>query len=234
MITSFGQPLAYNQNDVSKQCFNTTPALSSGTGPGGLMPPAKQRTAALRKRLLVGAVDLLADAGASGFTARSLAARAETSAPAVYELFGDKSGVVRAVYFEGFRLLSVELRKVAETEDAVADLRLLAAAYRRFVVGHRELAEVMFSRPFTDFSPGTEELRATSSVREHIVERVHRCRQAGAFVGDETDLAHVFVALVQGLAFAEAAGRLGTSRESVDRRWRAALDALFAGFAPRP
>jgi AcrR family transcriptional regulator len=197
------------------------------------MPPAKQRTAALKERVLVGAVGLLADAGAPGFTARSLAARAHTSAPAVYELFGDKSGVVRAVYFEGFRLLSAELREVAETGDPVADLRVLATTYRRFVVGHRELAEVMFSRPFTDFSPGAEELRATSSVRVYIVERVRLCVQAGAFIGDETDLAHVFVALVQGLAFAEAAGRLGRSRASVDRRWSAALNALFAGFAPR-
>jgi AcrR family transcriptional regulator len=197
------------------------------------MPPAKQRTAALKERLLVGAVDLLADEGAGGFTARSLAARADTSAPAVYELFGDKSGVVRAVYFEGFRLLSAELGEVAETGDPVADLGVLATAYRRFLVGHRELAEVMFSRPFTDFSPGPEELRATSSVRECIIERVRRCVQAGAFTGDETDLAHVFVALVQGLAFAEAAGRLGTSQASVDRRWRAALEALVAGFGAR-
>jgi AcrR family transcriptional regulator len=198
------------------------------------MPPAKQRTAALKERLLVGAVDLLADEGAAGFTARSLAARADTSAPAVYELFGDKSGVVRAVYFEGFRRLSAELRALAETSDPVADLRALAATYRRFVVGHRELADVMFSRPFTDFSPGPEELRATSSVRECIVDGVRRCLQAGAFDGDETDLAHVFVALVQGMAFAEAAGRLGRSRASVERRWRVALNALFAGFAARP
>jgi AcrR family transcriptional regulator len=197
------------------------------------MPPAKQRTAALKERVLVGAVDLLADQGAAGFTARSLAARADTSAPAVYELFGDKSGVVRAVYFEGFRLLAAELRELVETADPLADLRALAGTYRHFVVGRRELAEVMFSRPFTDFSPGPEELRATSSVRECVVERVRRCVQAGAFAGDETDLAHVFVALVQGLAFAEAAGRLGRSRASVDRRWRTALTALFAGFAPR-
>ena len=53
----------------------------------------------------VGRVDLLAEEGAAGLTARSLAARAETSAPALYELFGDKAGVVRELYFEGFRRL---------------------------------------------------------------------------------------------------------------------------------
>jgi AcrR family transcriptional regulator len=195
------------------------------------MPRVKQRTPQLKDRVLAVAVALLAEEGPAGFTARSLAARADTSAPAVYELFGDKSGVVRELYFEGFRMLSASLSTVGETADPVADLRALAAAYRAFVLDHREIAEVMFSRPFTDFSPGPEELAATSSVRLLVVRRVRRCVEAGVFEGDETDLAHVFVALVQGMAFAEAAGRLGTSRASVERRWARALHTLCAGFA---
>jgi AcrR family transcriptional regulator len=195
------------------------------------MPRVKQRTPQLKDRVLAVAVALLAEEGPAGFTARSLAARADTSAPAVYELFGDKSGVVRELYFEGFRMLSTSLSTVGETADPVADLRALAAAYRAFVLDHREIAEVMFSRPFTDFSPGPEELAATSSVRLLVVRRVRRCVEAGVFEGDETDLAHVFVALVQGMAFAEAAGRLGTSRASVERRWARALHTLCAGFA---
>ena len=107
----------------------------------------------------------------------------------------------------------------------MADLWALATAYRRFVRTNRELAEVMFSRPFTDFSPGPDELAATSSVR-CIVGRVRRCIEAGRLRGDETDVAHVFVAMIQGMAFAEAAGRLGTSTESVERRWRLAIGTL--------
>lgn len=197
------------------------------------MPRTKRRTPELRERLLAVAVDLLAEEGAAGLTARSLAARAETSAPALYELFGDKSGVVRALYFEGFRLLSNDLWGLAETSDPVADLWTLAAAYRRFVRVNRELAEVMFSRPFTDFSPGPEELAATSSVRQLIVGRVRRCIEAGRLRGDETDVAHVLVALIQGMAFAEASDRLGTSTESVERRWRLAIGATLNGFGGR-
>jgi hypothetical protein len=92
------------------------------------------------------------------------------------------------------------------------------------------LAEVIFSRPFADFDPRPEELRAGSSVREFIVEHVRRCIDAGVLVGDETDIAHVLLALAQGLAAQETAGWLGTSMASVDRRWalavRAALDGL--------
>ena len=195
-----------------------------------LMPRTKQRTAELRDRVLAVAMDLLAEQGARGVTARALAARAGTSAPALYELFGDKSGVVRELYFEGFRRLGVQLAALPETADPLADLWELATAYRRFVRNNRELAEVMFSRPFTDFSPGPDELAATASVRILIVGRVRRCIEAGRLRGDETDVAHVFVALLQGMAFAEAAERLGTSTESVERRWRLAIGTLLNGF----
>ncbi len=69
------------------------------------MPRTKQRTPELRAHVLAIAVDLLTTQGAAGFTARSIAREAETSTPAVYELFGDKSGLVREVFFEGFRRL---------------------------------------------------------------------------------------------------------------------------------
>jgi hypothetical protein len=52
---------------------------------------------------------------------------------------------------------------------------------------------------------------------------------AGVLQGDPTDLAHVLVALVQGLAAAENAGRLGTSRASVERRWRLGVSSLLDG-----
>src|SRR6185437_14621992 len=95
-------------------------SLSRGSG-GRLMPRTKLRTPALRERVLAEAMDLLAEEGAGGLTARSLAARADTSAPALYELFGDKSGVVRELYFEGFRQLSAALGALPEGEDPVAD-----------------------------------------------------------------------------------------------------------------
>ena len=98
---------------------------------------------------------------------------------------------------------------------------------------NRALADVMFSQPFADFSPGPDELAATSSVRVLIVGRVRRCIDAGCLRGDETDIAHVFVAMIQGMAFAEAAGRLGTSTESVERRWRLAIGTLLNGFGAK-
>ena len=94
------------------------------------------------------------------------------------------------------------------------------------------LAEVMFSRPFADFDPGPQEVRATSAVRKFVVGQVRRGIDAGVLVGDETDIAHVLLALAQGLAAQETAGWLGTSTASVERRWdlaiRSTLDGLSA------
>jgi len=196
------------------------------------VPRPKQRTPELRSRLLSVALELLAREGAAGFTTRSIAREADTSPPAVYELFGDKGGLVREVFFEGFRLLGEELRGVGTSADPLADLLAVLEAYRRFIREHTVLAEVMFSRPFTDFEPGAGEIEASSSVRRLIVARVDRCIDEGLLGGEATDVAHVLVALTQGLAAAEAARRLGTSEESVERRWALAMRAVTDGLHP--
>jgi hypothetical protein len=139
---------------------------------------------------------------------------------------------VREVFFEGFRLLRSRLEDLTDTEDPEADLLRLFGIYRDFMRTNPVLAEVMFSRPFTDFEPGESEAIASGSVRTFIVEHVRRCTERGALKGDETDIAHVLVALAQGLAAAENARRLGTSKTSVDRRWTLAFSAVLAGFAP--
>lgn len=196
------------------------------------MPRPKQRTAELRERVLQAAVTMLEDGGVVGFTARRVAAQSETSTPAVYELFGDKGGLVREVFFEGFRMLRHRLEGLGETDDTRGDLAEGIGAVRSFVRNNPVLAEVMFSRPFADFDPGPEETAAGSSVREFIVRRVRRCVDAGVIVGNETDIAHVLLALTQGLAGQENAGWLGTSKASVDRRWALALGATLDGLRP--
>ncbi len=195
------------------------------------MPRTKQRTPELRARLLDSAVEVLGREGTAGFTTRRVARAADTSPPAVYELFGDRGGLIRAVFFEGFRQLGARLAALEHTDDPRADLVAMTAAYRDFVRRNPELAGVMFSRPFTDFSPAGAEIRKSGSVRERIVAAVRRCTDAGLLAGDEVDIAHAVVALTQGLAGAETARRLGSSKASIDRRWALAIDALLDGFA---
>jgi AcrR family transcriptional regulator len=196
------------------------------------VPRAKQRTQQLRDHVLHVAVSTLAAEGVTGFTTRKVAQQAETSTPAVYELFGDKAGLVREVFFEGFRLLRRHFDECAESGDPRADLAGVIDAFRGFARGNPVLTEVMFSRPFADFDPGPEEHAAGSAVREFIVGRVGRCTDAGILGGEDTDIAHVLVALAQGLAAQESAGWLGTSEASRDRRWDLAIRAVLDGLSP--
>lgn len=193
------------------------------------MPRPKQRTPELRDQVLATAVPLLARVGTAGFTARAIAREAHTSPPAIYELFGHKAGVVREVFFAGFRALAARLEAAGVSADPRGDLIRLIEAYRVFIQENPVLCEVMFSRPFADFDPGPSELEASASVRNLIVDRVQRCVETGIIRGEATDIAHVLVSLIQGLAAAESARRLGTSRASIDRRWALGVDALLAG-----
>jgi AcrR family transcriptional regulator len=195
------------------------------------MPRPKQRTPELRDHVLSVAVGLLAREGVEGFTARSVAREAQTSTPAVYELFGDKGGLIRELFFEGFRRLQHHLETFVESEDPRADVVQLIALYREFIRENPVLSEVMFAHPFTDFEASRSELRAGGSVRKFIVARVRRCIDVGGLQGDESDIALVLITLAQGLAVAENASRLGTTRESVDRRWTLAVNALLDGFS---
>ncbi len=195
------------------------------------MPRPKQRTPELRDHVLSVAVGLLAREGVAGFTARSVAREAQTSTPAVYELFGDKGGLIRELFFEGFRRLHRHLETFAESADPRADVIQLVELYREFIRENPVLSEVMFAHPFTDFEASKSELRAGASVRDFIVERVRRCIDAGLLHGDESDIALVLITLAQGLAVAENASRLGATRESVDRRWGLAVNAVLDGLS---
>jgi AcrR family transcriptional regulator len=196
------------------------------------MPRAKQRTPELRDRVLQVAVAMLASDGVGGLTTRRVAERAATSTPAVYELFGDKAGLVREMFLEGFRLLRRRFDQLKDTDDPRADLVRVVGVLRGFVRESPALAELMFSRPFADFDPGPSGLDAGSDVRTYVVGHVRRCIDAGILAGDETDIAHVLVSLTQGLAATEAAGWLGRSTASVNRRWDLGLRAVLDGLRP--
>src|SRR4029077_16732689 len=116
--------------------------------------------------------------------------------------------------------------------DPRADLVRVVECLRKFIRQNPVLSEVMFSRPFADFDPGAAGLEAGAAVRTFIVGRVRRCIAAGVLAGDETDIAHVLVALTHGLAATEIAGWLGRSKASIERRWALAVRAVLDGFRP--
>ena len=71
-----------------------------------------------------------------------------------------RHGLVREVFFEGFRLLGDRFGKLRDSGDPRADLVRMVGALRVFVRENPVLAQVMFSRPFADFDPGPGDLAA--------------------------------------------------------------------------
>ena len=178
------------------------------------------------------AIATLSEDGIAGLTTRRVAERAGTSVPAVYELFSDKAGLLRAMFFEGFRLLGAQLATVPLTDDPLADLERLVPVFRQFCRDYPRLAQLMFSRPFADQEPGPDETAAGASVREAFTGRIQRCVDAGVLAGDVADIAHVLLALAQGLAVQELGRWLGPSAPSVEQRWQLGVRSVLAGLRP--
>jgi AcrR family transcriptional regulator len=178
------------------------------------------------------AIATLSEEGITRFTTRRVAERAGTSVPAVYELFDDKAGLLRAMVFEAFRLLGAELGRVPLTDDPLADLEQLVPVFRLFCRAYPRLAQLMFSRPFADLEPGPDDVAAGATVREAFTGRIQRCVDAGLLSGDVTDMAHVMLALAQGLAAQELARWLGPSAPAIERRWRLGVRSLVEGLRP--
>ena len=80
--------------------------------------------------------------------------------------------------------------------------------------------------------PGPDGVLAGVTARETVVDAVRRAIDAGVVAGDPVDVAHVLLAMAQGLVAQESAGWLGRSSESVERRWARALDATLDGLRP--
>jgi AcrR family transcriptional regulator len=195
------------------------------------MAPIKVRTPELRQHLLDVAVELLAADGVSAITTRRVASRAETSAPAIFELFGDKAGLIRALFFEGFRRLLVHLDRLPPPNGDVDELVAAVNEFRSFTLENPRLFEVMYTKPFEMFAPGADERALGDACRTVLVDRAQRCVDRGHLSGDPVDIAHGLLALAIGLATQETAGWLGSTRAARDRRWAHAVGALLGGCA---
>ncbi|MDP9869613.1 MULTISPECIES: TetR/AcrR family transcriptional regulator [Streptosporangium] len=188
----------------------------------------------LRRDLLDAAGQLLAEEGPQALSTRRVAQEVGSSTTAVYSLFGDKAGLLQAMFLEGFARLAREFATVPHDGDPEADLMALGHAYRASALANPHLYELMFGRPIADFRPGDAALAQIQGTFETLVHAVARCIDTGRFVpSDPYDVAVHFNALVHGLASLELRGALADG-DQADRHWRIALEAAFRGHRTTP
>ena len=176
---------------------------------------------------------IVAGEGPAALTTRGVADRAQTSSSAVYTLFGDKPGLIRAMFVEGFRRLARRFAEVDRTDRPLDDLAALGEAFRANARANPHLYDLMFGNPFPDVQPEDSEAREAMASFEVLVDAVRRCLDEGLIPAgtDVDDVAMMLFGLVQGMASLELKGWLG-SPEEADRRWALALGAPLKGLSP--
>jgi AcrR family transcriptional regulator len=107
-----------------------------------------------RRTILDAALTVLSRDGEARFTVRNVAHEAGCSTTGLYTWFGGKSGLVDAIFVEGFESFDRELAPAYAADDILAAGR----AYRRWALANRTHYLVMFGRAVPDADPGPDAL----------------------------------------------------------------------------
>jgi len=186
---------------------------------------------ALRTRLLEVASRVVAEGGPAALTVRDVAARAGTSASAVYALFGGREELLRAVGEEAFRRFAAHLTAAPRTDDPEADLLALGLAYRVSALADPHFYRVMFDTAGAgarDRSAGAPTAEPTFTVLADAVVRVlaaHRMPAATAAHAAQS-AALALWGLAHGLVELELGGLLPGTEADRSAHYTAALRAV--------
>jgi AcrR family transcriptional regulator len=195
------------------------------------VPAVKAHTADLATRLVDEAGRILSRDGAAALSLRRLATATGTSTMAVYTLFGDKNGLLAAMYRAGFeRLGAAEVAAVEGVTDPLSALAELGYAYRRAALANPHLYDLMFGRPVAAFEPGPADKAVADATFRPLVEAVQRCLDAGVLIGaDPERMAFYLWAVTHGMVSLELAGQLPGDDAARDAAY---TDALIYSSTP--
>ncbi|MGH3971685.1 MAG: TetR/AcrR family transcriptional regulator [Mycobacterium sp.] len=184
----------------------------------------------VRDDMLSAAVDLLHERGPDALQTRKVARAAGTSTMALYTHFGGMGGLITEVAEAGLRQFDAALA-VPETDDPVADLFVIGAAYRRYAIKRPHMYRLMFGSTSAHGinAPAHNVLTLTVAEIErdypsfaHVVRAVHRCVLAGRIgtgaSGDDAAVVAIaaqFWASIHGFVMLELAGYYGGDSAAV-------------------
>ena len=190
-----------------------------------LVPAVKTHNADLAIELVDAAGRILAAEGAAALTLRRLAQTAGTSTMAVYTLFGDKQGLLAAMYREGYRRLGAAMAQAAAgVNDPLEAMVRYGRAYRAAALANPHLYDLMFGRPVPAFAPDEDAKETADATFRPLVEGVQRCLDAGVFVGDDAErIAFHLWAVSHGMVSLELAGHLPADAAERDQAYEESL-----------
>ncbi|HET7017489.1 MAG TPA: TetR/AcrR family transcriptional regulator [Streptosporangiaceae bacterium] len=194
----------------------------------------REHGTATRAALLTTATALLSSEGVDAVTVRRVAAETGTTTRAVYSLFGDKDGLLRALFGEIAETMRRYHLAVPEREDPVAELAELASAYRAAAREHPDLYPLYIGRAAYSLRPTAADIAHSFTSFERVEDAVRRAVKSGRFPGRAPEAIVVQLwSLVHGLASIELSGFLGDEDQAA-ARWRDAVSAALTGYQQAP
>ena len=197
------------------------------------MPAVKTHDSALATRLVDEAGRILVAEGAAALTLRKLAARSGTSTMAVYTLFGDKPGLLKAMHDEGFARLGASMSAAGrDGDDALTAMARLGSAYRTAALANPHLYALMFGGAAPGFVPDADSQAAADATFHPLVHAVQRCIDDGVFAdGGAERIATYLWAVTHGVVSLEISGKVWGDEAARERLFNDAMVYSVVPFA---
>ncbi len=181
------------------------------------------------------ALRLVETQGAEALTLRAAARKAGVSQAAPYRHFADKQALLAAVAEEGFRALTLAMRRASapHAADPLGRFRAQGLAYVEFATTHAAHYRVMFGRVLADKSAYPSLQAASGETFGLLVEAIRDCQRAGQVrPGDPEELALAAWSATHGLSSLVVDGQLSGER-SLETLTQAVVANIFFGLGPR-
>lgn len=194
-------------------------------------------TAEVEAAVLDAAERLVATDGPGNLSIRSLAKEAGVAPMSIYNRFGDKNGVLVALFSRGFRDLVAHIAPpdltgpVRTAEEARQRMRASCTAYRTFAKGSPGTYSLMFESGHDDVEPDDEAMDQAAAAFLTLVGHIEAAQAVGALVGgDPAELAQRLWASIHGAVSLENRSICFVS--DTDAHYDALVETVLAGLSP--
>jgi AcrR family transcriptional regulator len=202
---------------------------------GPTAPTAVRRSrtpsADVERELLAAAEAVLVRQGPGGLTVRAVAAEAGIAPMGVYNRLGGKDGLVDALLIRGFDRLRAACEATAGP-DATARFFDAGRRYREFALANPHFYAIMFEDAIPHMFDNPEVAEHAEAAFNALVRVVELTAAAGAIAApDPVEVAQQIWSALHGAVALELKGLIQTQNPAAT--YRASLDTLFRGLAPR-
>lgn len=170
-------------------------------------PRTRTPSAGMEATLLAAAAEILETEGPDALSVRRIAAAAHVAPMGVYNHFDSKSGIIEALFIQGFERLREALAGISGVVDPYEALREGGRRYRALALAHPKVYELMFMRTLPAYEPSELALQVAARAFDALVSAVQRAMSAGVLAEAEpTETAQIIWSNVHGWVSLELLG----------------------------